>query len=325
MASKPDFDPNDPNNYTANQVYLEELVRAEPELYGIYLQNEDGSYVTDEEGNRILDPEADYSGYFRDIMWKNKTITELYYPGSVFKVITAAMGLDSGKASYNTTLNCSGAYAVAKQTYHCAGRHSHGMQNLADALRNSCNIYFIQLGQRLGAQTFYDYFQAFGFTERTGVDLPNETSYMQYYTDQNMGEVELASSAFGQSMAVTPLQVCTRYCGVGQRGIPGDPPCGGPDRRRQRQRGAADRGQCPPPGDQRDGQRDHPPDHGVRSGGRHHPERRLPRLCGRLPHRGQVGHLRAAEHGPAAPTATTKRRPPSWRCCRQTTRRSWSM
>ena len=160
-------------------------------------------------GSCILDPDADYSGYFRDIMWKNKTITELYYPGSVFKVITAAMGVDSGNATYNTTFNCSGAYAVAKETYHCAGRHSHGTQNLADALLNSCNIYFIQLGQRIGVQTFYDYFKAFGFTERTGVDLPNETSYMQYYTDQNMGEVELASSAFGQSMAVTPLQVCT--------------------------------------------------------------------------------------------------------------------
>ena len=209
MASKPDFDPNDPNNYTANQAYLEELVRAEPELYGIYLKNEDGTFVTDENGNRILDPEADYSGYFRDIMWKNKNITELYYPGSVFKVITAAMGVDSGNATYNTTFNCSGAYAVAKQTYHCAGRHSHGTQNLADALLNSCNIYFIQLGQRIGVDTFYDYFKAFGFTERTGVDLPNETGYMQYYTDQTMGEVELASSAFGQSMAVTPLQVCT--------------------------------------------------------------------------------------------------------------------
>jgi len=210
MASKPDFDPNDPNNYTANQAYLEELVRAEPELYGIYLKNEDGTFVTDENGNKILDPEADYSGYFRDIMWKNKNITELYYPGSVFKVITAAMGVDSGNATYNTTFNCSGAYAVAKQTYHCAGRHSHGIQNLADALLlNSCNIYFIQLGQRIGVDTFYDYFKAFGFTERTGVDLPNETGYMQYYTDQTMGEVELASSAFGQSMAVTPLQVCT--------------------------------------------------------------------------------------------------------------------
>ena len=209
MASKPDFDPNNPNDYTANQAYLEELVRAEPELYGIYLKNEDGSYVTDEEGNKILDPEADYSGYFRDIMWKNKTITELYYPGSVFKVITAAMGLDSGNATYGTSFNCSGAYTVAKQTYHCAGRHSHGVQNLAEALRNSCNIYFIQLAQRVGVSTFYEYFKAFGFTEQTGVDLPNETSYMQYYTDQNMGEVELASSAFGQSMAVTPLQVCT--------------------------------------------------------------------------------------------------------------------
>ena len=209
MASKPDFDPNNPNDYSANQAYLEELVRAEPELYGIYLKNEDGSYVTDEEGNKILDPEADYSGYFRDIMWKNKNITELYYPGSVFKVITAAMGLDSGNAAYGTTFNCSGAYTVVKQTYHCAGRHSHGVQNLAEALRNSCNIYFIQLAQRVGVSTFYDYFKAFGFTERTGVDLPNETSYMQYYTDQNMGEVELASSAFGQSMAVTPLQVCT--------------------------------------------------------------------------------------------------------------------
>ena len=209
MASKPDFDPNNPNDYTPVQAYLEELVRAEPELYGIYLKNEDGTFVTDEEGNKILDPEADYSGYFRDIMWKNKTITELYYPGSVFKVITAAMGVDSGNATYNTTFACNGAYAVAKETYHCAGRHSHGTQNLADALLNSCNIYFIQLGQRVGVSTFYEYFKAFGFTERTGVDLPNETSYMQYYTDKNMGEVELASSAFGQSMAVTPLQVCT--------------------------------------------------------------------------------------------------------------------
>ena len=209
MASKPDFDPNDPLSYEDNRAYLTELVHAEPELYGIYLKNEDGSYVTDENGNKILDPEGDYSGYFRDIQWKNKTITELYYPGSVFKVITAAMGVDSGAASYNTTLNCSGAYTVAKQTYHCAGKKAHGVQNLAQALRNSCNIYFIQLGQRVGASLFYDYFDAFGFTGRTGVDLPNETNFMQYYNASQLGEVQLASSAFGQAMAVTPLQVCT--------------------------------------------------------------------------------------------------------------------
>ena len=209
MASKPDFDPNDPLSYEDNLAYLTELVHAEPELYGIYLKNEDGSYVTDENGNKILDPEGDYSGYFRDIQWKNKAITELYYPGSVFKVITAAMGVDSGAASYNTTLNCSGAYTVAKQTYHCAGKKAHGVQNLAQALRNSCNIYFIQLGQRVGASLFYDYFDAFGFTGRTGVDLPNETNFMQYYNASQLGEVQLASSAFGQAMAVTPLQVCT--------------------------------------------------------------------------------------------------------------------
>ena len=209
MASKPDFDPNNALDYTANEAYLNELVHAEPELYGIYLKNEDGSYVTDANGNKVLDPEGDYSGYYRDIQWKNKTITELYYPGSVFKVITAAMGVDSGKATYYTTFNCSGAYGVAKETYHCAGKKAHGVQNLAEALRNSCNIYFIQLGQRLGPSVFYDYFDAFGFTERTGVDLPNETGMMKYYTKSQLGEVELSSSAFGQAMAVTPLQVCT--------------------------------------------------------------------------------------------------------------------
>ena len=209
MASKPDFDPNNALDYTANEAYLNELVHAEPELYGIYLKNEDGSSVTDANGNKVLDPEGDYSGYYRDIQWKNKTITELYYPGSVFKVITAAMGVDSGKATYYTTFNCSGAYGVAKETYHCAGKKAHGVQNLAEALRNSCNIYFIQLGQRLGPSVFYDYFDAFGFTERTGVDLPNETGMMKYYTKSQLGEVELSSSAFGQAMAVTPLQVCT--------------------------------------------------------------------------------------------------------------------
>ena len=209
MASKPDFDPNNALDYTANEAYLNELVHAEPELYGIYLKNEDGSSVTDANGNKVLDPEGDYSGYYRDIQWKNKTITELYYPGSVFKVITAAMGVDSGKATYYTTFNCSGAYGVAKETYHCAGKKAHGVQNLAEALRNSCNIYFIQLGQRLGSSAFYDYFDAFGFTERTGVDLPNETGMMKYYTKSQLGEVELSSSSFGQAMAVTPLQVCT--------------------------------------------------------------------------------------------------------------------
>ena len=209
MASKPDFDPNDPLNYTTNEAYLNELVHAEPELYGIYKKDADGNYITDEQGNKILDEEADYSGYYRDILWKNKTITELYYPGSVFKVIASAMGIDSGVATMNTTFTCSGAYGVAKETYHCAGRKAHGTINMAEALRKSCNIYYIQLGQRIGAQQFYNYFDAFGFTARTGVDLPSETGFMQYYRADQLGEVQLASSSFGQAMAITPLQMCT--------------------------------------------------------------------------------------------------------------------
>ena len=209
MASKPDFDPNNPLDYSANLTYLSEQVQAEPELYTIYQKDENGKEIKDEHGNKIPEEDPDYSGTYRDIQWKNKAITELYYPGSVFKVITSAMGLDSGLATINTTFTCSGAYGVAKETYHCAGHKAHGTLNMADALRQSCNIYYIQLGQRIGSQKFYDYFDAFGFTARTGVDLPSETSFMQYYKADQLGEVQLASSAFGQAMAITPLQMCT--------------------------------------------------------------------------------------------------------------------
>ena len=209
MASKPDFDPNNPLDYSANLAYLSEQVQAEPELYTIYQKDENGKEIRDEHGNKIPEEDPDYTGTYRDIQWKNKAITELYYPGSVFKVITSAMGLDSGLATVNTTFTCSGAYGVAKETYHCAGHKSHGTLNMADALRQSCNIYYIQLGQRIGSQKFYDYFDAFGFTARTGVDLPSETSFMQYYKADQLGEVQLASSAFGQAMAITPLQMCT--------------------------------------------------------------------------------------------------------------------
>ena len=209
MASKPDFDPNNPLDYSANLAYLSEQVQAEPELYTIYQKDENGKEIRDEHGNKIPEEDPDYTGTYRDIQWKNKAITELYYPGSVFKVITSAMGIDSGLANINTTFTCAGAYGVAKETYHCAGHKAHGTITLAEALRQSCNIYYIQLGQRIGSQTFYDYFDAFGFTSRTGVDLPSETNFMQYYKADQLGEVQLASSAFGQAMAITPLQMCT--------------------------------------------------------------------------------------------------------------------
>lgn len=209
MATKPDFDPNDPY-LVINEDYFAQLVRAEPELYAHYVTDENGAYVTDDLGNKIFDEAYDYTGTFREIQWKNKAITELYYPGSVFKVITSAMGLDSGLATVGTSYTCSGAYTVADHTYNCAGRKSHGTQNMADALCNSCNIYYIQLGYKLGATRFYDYFNAFGFTSSTGVDLPYEMKTSSHYNASQLeGATELASSAFGQSMAVTPLQMCT--------------------------------------------------------------------------------------------------------------------
>ena len=205
-----DLDDREPELRLAERLHGEQ-VQAEPEIYTIYLKDPDDpkKFLLDENGKKVPDPDPDYTGTYRDIQWKNKAITELYYPGSVFKVITSAMGLDSGVATMNTTFTCSGAYGVAKETYHCAGRKAHGLLNMAEALRKSCNIYYIQLGQRVGSQQFYNYFDAFGFTARTGVDLPSETNFMQYYRADQLGEVQLASSSFGQAMAITPLQMCT--------------------------------------------------------------------------------------------------------------------
>ena len=133
MASKPDFDPNAPLDFSENLAYLNEQVkRRAGDLH--HLQERCQRQLSpDEQGKKIPEEDPDYTGTYRDIQWKNKTITELYYPGSVFKVITAAMGVDSGKATYYTTFNCSGAYGVAKETYHCAGKKAHGVQNLAEA------------------------------------------------------------------------------------------------------------------------------------------------------------------------------------------------
>ena len=207
MASKPDFDPNEPN-LVYDLPYMQAMVQAEPELYQAWEKDEDGHYILDEQGNKIPDLDYDYTGIFREMQRKNKAITELYYPGSVFKAIVGASGVDSGAITDQTIFTCTGSYQVADRQYHCAGRKRHGSLNLWNALRYSCNLYFIQTAEAMGPHTYFDYFQAFGFTEPTGIDLPYETSYVQYYKEKDLGPVELASSAFGQSMKITPLQMC---------------------------------------------------------------------------------------------------------------------
>lgn len=149
----------------------------------------------------------------RNRQWRNKIISDAYEPGSVFKVITAAIGVEEGLANKNTTCNCPGYIVVAGQRYSCHKRAGHGTQNLVQATQNSCNPFFISLGQSIGVSTFSKYFKAFGLTEKTGIDLAGEAS-SQYHKEENMGPTELASTSFGQTFKVTPIQLLTAISAV---------------------------------------------------------------------------------------------------------------
>ncbi len=144
--------------------------------------------------------------------WRNKAISDLYYPGSVFKTITAAAALDSGTSDLTTTYTCHGSINVAGITMRCA-HTNHGTLDFFGGLDGSCNPYFVTLAQRMGAETFCDYMQAFGFYEKTGVDMDDEGT-TQYVSLDHMGPVELASCAFGQTTSTTPLQMITAACAV---------------------------------------------------------------------------------------------------------------
>lgn len=150
---------------------------------------------------------------YREQQWKNKATTELYYPGSVFKTITCAAALEEEVVSLNSTFSCYGYAEVAGTRISCHVSYGHGELSLQDALVKSCNPSFIAIGQLLGVQKFSHYLEAFGFTERTGIDLPGESASL-YISEENMGPVELASSAFGQTNKVTPIQMATAFCAV---------------------------------------------------------------------------------------------------------------
>ncbi len=156
--------------------------------------------------------EDEYSEQYavlREKQWKNKAITELYFPGSVFKVITGSAALEEKRVSLHSTFHCS-TLNVSGTPFHCWATYSHGSQDFTTAMTNSCNPAFIQIGQALGAENFAAYFRAFGLTEPTGIDLPGEAGSL--YTDvSEKGPVELASSSFGQTNKITPLQMITAY------------------------------------------------------------------------------------------------------------------
>ena len=146
--------------------------------------------------------------------WRNKAVSDLYEPGSVFKLITCAAALDAGAITRNSSFYCGESISVAGTRFHCANHKRHGTQTVTQALENSCNQSFIQIGARLGKEAFCDYFAAFGLREPTGIDLPAEPKKSLYYTADRMGPVELASCAFGQSSKVSYLEMAAAVCAV---------------------------------------------------------------------------------------------------------------
>ena len=146
--------------------------------------------------------------------WRNKAVSDLYEPGSVFKLITCAAALDAGAITRNSSFYCGESISVAGTRFHCANHKHHGTQTVTQALENSCNQSFIQIGARLGKEAFCDYFAAFGLREPTGIDLPAEPKKSLYYTADRMGPVELASCAFGQSSKISYLEMAAAVCAV---------------------------------------------------------------------------------------------------------------
>ena len=153
--------------------------------------------------------------------WRNRTISDTYEPGSVFKIITAAAALEEGVVKPEDTYYDSGSIEVEDRTYHCQLRTGHGLETFSQGLQNSCNPWFISVGQKLGVHNFYKYFEAFGFTDKTNVDLPGEavpSAGVTYHKEEEMGRVELASESFGQSFQVSPIQMITAVCAAANGG-----------------------------------------------------------------------------------------------------------
>ena len=181
MATAPEFDPN--NSF-------EPYTKAEKEKF---------NKMSDEEQTEYLSR-----------MWTINGISNVYEPGSTFKLITAAAALESAKANSKSRYYCDGAIHVGNYNLRCLGIH--GKQSLKEAVGNSCNPALAQVALDMGAETFYNYIDMFGFNDKTGVDLPGETNSI-VKSAEGMGDVDLATTGYGQGIAVTPLQIlCAVNC-----------------------------------------------------------------------------------------------------------------
>ncbi len=188
MATKPDFDLNKPFEITIPDVL--ESISALPQ-----------------------DEQSAAKNVALQSLWKNKAVTDTYEPGSVFKILTYAMALEEGVVSVNDTFNCPGYAMVGGVRINCWKTVGHGHETLSQGLQNSCNPVLMELGRRLGVDTFRRYFQSFGMDARTGFDIVGESSGV-FFKEGAMHEVELATSTFGQSFQVTPLQLSAAISAV---------------------------------------------------------------------------------------------------------------
>ena len=192
MVKKPDYDPNNPTE-------------------AIYPEYEE--LLSECEGNAEKTMEA-YS-----TMWRNTIISDTYEPGSTFKLITSAAGLEEGVVKQDDKFTCSGSVTVEGQKIKCwRSYRPHGSETFKQGVQNSCNPVFVEVGRRLGVSKMYDYIEAFGLNKKTGIDLPGEASSIMY-NEKDVGPVELATISFGQSISVTPIQLITSVCSIVNDGV----------------------------------------------------------------------------------------------------------
>lgn len=150
-------------------------------------------------------------------MWRNKAVADTYMPGSVFKMCIASAALEENLVNDKTSFTCTGSIEVEGETIHCSNISGHGTQNFVEVISNSCNPAFIQIGQMLGAGKFRQYYQGFGFSDKTGIDLPGEAED-SFWKEGKMGGVDLAVASFGQNFTITPIQMITACAAVSNGG-----------------------------------------------------------------------------------------------------------
>lgn len=150
-------------------------------------------------------------------MWRNKAVADTYMPGSVFKMCVASAALEENLVNEKTSFTCTGSILVEGETIHCSNISGHGTQSFVEVISNSCNPAFIQIGQMLGAGKFRQYYQGFGFSDKTGIDLPGEAED-SFWEEGKMGGVDLAVASFGQNFSITPIQMITACAAVSNGG-----------------------------------------------------------------------------------------------------------